>query len=211
MSSLIGTADCIHCNKVKSGCHETVNGWLCDECYNKIYYGIRRIRPVGVISKHHEEYDRMLSDEEIEKAFGELSEGMRLRSISNADKTSPDGKILIDTENNTIFLSEDVGAANGVLPLPVAYRLSRLSDYFLMFESAVLSKTDSAIKNAYVVLEFDGCQIKYAKIPLGRPKGFFNFQRKMFYRKHSKELMTFLAEVLEKPHKKEITVLFKQQ
>lgn len=210
MSSLIGTADCIHCNKVKSGSYETVNGWLCNECYKKIYYGVRRFRPAGMLSKYYNEYDKLLTDEEIEKAFAEIEEGRRLREESKATLTSPDGKIIIDQDKNLIYLSEDIKTVVNENYISPAHDLSKLSKYYLLFESAILSKTDNAIKYGNIMLEFEDCQIRYEKIPLGKPKGFFNFQRKMYYRKHAKELLMFLAEVTGQPHGKEAVVTFKQ-
>ncbi len=69
--------------------------------------------------------------------------------------------------------------------------------------------TDNAIKSAYFMIEFKDQPLKYERIPLGKPKGFFNFNRRHYYRKKAREYFDIMQDLTGILPKKDQTVVYK--
>lgn len=208
MDGFFGSPDCVHCKKVKSGNIEMKEGWLCDACAEKIHYGISGFKQYNVSGKLAE-YNRLLTNDEIEKCFAELENNVDLVKQCKATKQSEKGNILIDEEKGVIYVARDVRIPIKGEYVPPAHKITDITDYYIMYRSQMISRTDNAIKTAYVVIEFADSALRYELIPLGNPKGFFNFQRRLYYKKASQSEMRFLQEIIGRPPKKPITVVYK--
>lgn len=209
MSEIMGSSDCVYCHKVKSGYRRMAEGWLCNECYGKVFWGIRRFSKWGEKSRHCTEYNKRLTVAELDKCFECLEKGRKLREESTPTLSSEDGALLIDENKKLIYIGENVYSPLDEKYISPAHRLENIEGYFIMYYSEVISWTDNAIKSAYLMIEFKNEPLKYERIPLGKPKGFFNINRRHYYRKRAREYFDIMQSVTGSLPKKDLTVIYK--
>ncbi|MCM1308689.1 MAG: hypothetical protein NC223_08835 [Butyrivibrio sp.] len=205
----MASTDCVYCRKVRSGRKRMAEGWLCNECYGKAFWGIRRFSKQNEKSSHCNEYNKRLTVAELDECFECLRKGKELRAQSTPTLSSSDGALLIDENKGLIYIGENVYSPLDEKYVSPAHRLDNIEGYFIMYYSEVISLTDNAVKSAYLMLEFKNEPLKYERIPLGKPKGFFNVNRRHYYRKRAKEYFDIMQRVTGSPPGKGLTVIYK--
>ncbi len=209
MSKIMDSADCVYCRKVKSGYWRMAEGWLCKECYGKIYWGIHSYNKWGEKSRYATEINKRLTAKELEDCFNCLKKGEELRRESTPTVSSQDGSLLIDGDKGLIYVGENVYSPTDEKYTAPAHPVENIAGYYLLYHSEIISPTDNAIKSAYLMIEFKDQPLRYERIPLGKPKGFFNFNRRRNYRKRVREYFDIMQTLTGKGPDRERTVIYK--
>lgn len=208
MSAIMKSADCVYCYKDKSGYWPMAEGWLCNECYSKIYWGIRNYKKIG-IRNHCVEYNEKLTRKQMEDCFEALESGRKLRDEAGLTLRSSDGLLLIDEDKGLIYIGDKVWNPLDDEYISPAHYIKNIEQYYILYYSEVLSWTDNAIKSAYLMIKFKDEPLRYERIPLGKPKGFFNFGRRRNYRRRAKEYYEIMQNITGMKSAKDQTFVYK--